>query len=181
MDITEQFSGIRVLGLAARNKNLSNTSRHRELFEQLLNCSDQVREARANSRTLFSAYYFSGFFRCAVDHLAATSGEPFNFIATSHSNNPVSRTLQVHLEDFLRNIKTPQKLVSFAIPVIASSFLLDSYPPDMHCKSTASRASLAELSDLQSSAPQKCSALSTRRSAIKCVRPGSLSMKAQRA
>jgi hypothetical protein len=40
MDITDQFSGIRVLGLAARNKNLSNKSRHRELFEQLLNCSD---------------------------------------------------------------------------------------------------------------------------------------------
>jgi hypothetical protein len=136
MDITEQFSGIRVLGLATRNKNLSNKSRHRELFEQLLNYSDQVREARANSRTLFSAHYFSAFFRCALDHLAATSREPLNFIAASRGDNPVSRTLQVHLEDFLRNIKTPQKLISFAIPVIASSFLLDSYPPNMHCKST---------------------------------------------
>jgi hypothetical protein len=75
MDISEQFSGIRVLGLAALNKDLSNRSRHRELFEQLLNCSDQVREARATSRTLFSAHYFSAFFRYALDHLAATSGE----------------------------------------------------------------------------------------------------------
>lgn len=135
MDIGEQFSGIRVLGLVALNKNLSNKSRHRELFEQLLNCADQVREARANSRTLLSAHNFSAFFRCALDHLAAASGEPFNFIASSRSDNPVSRSLQVHLEDFLQNIRTPERLLSFAIPVIASSFLLDSYPPNSHCKS----------------------------------------------
>ncbi len=134
MDVSEQFSGIRILGLAARKKNLSNKARHRQLFEQLLNFSDQVREARVNTRTLFSAHHFAAFFHYALNHIAETSVEPFNFITTSRIENSVASNLQNHLVDFLHNIKTPQKLLEFAIPVIASSFLLNSYPPDMHCK-----------------------------------------------
>lgn len=134
MDVSEQFSEIRLLGLAARKKDLSNKARHRELFEHLLNSSDQVREARINTRTLFSAHHFAAFFHYALNHLATTSVEPFNFITTSRIENPVASNLRDHLVDFLHNIKTPQKLLEFAIPVIASSFLLDSHPPDMHCK-----------------------------------------------
>lgn len=40
MDVFEQFLDIRILSLAARNKNLSYKARHRELFECLLNFSD---------------------------------------------------------------------------------------------------------------------------------------------
>jgi len=134
MDISEQFSDIRILSLAARNKNLSNKARHRALFEHLLNFSDQIREAKISTRTLFSAHHFAAFFRYALRHATATSAEPFNFITASRIDNPVGSNLRVHLVDFLQNIKTPEKLLQFAIPIIASSFLLDAYPPDMHCK-----------------------------------------------
>jgi hypothetical protein len=134
MDVSEQFSDIRVLSLAARSKNLSNKARHRELFEYLLNFSDQVREARVSTQTLFSARHFSAFFYYALSHVAATSVEPFNFISASRIENPVASNLRGHLVDFLENIKSPQRLMQFAIPIIASSFLLDGYPPDMHSK-----------------------------------------------
>jgi len=134
MDVSEQFSDIRILSLAAHNKDLSNKARHRELFEQLLNFSDQVREARVRTQTLFSAHHFAAFFHYALTHVAATSVEPFNFISASRIENPVASDLRDHLVDFLHNIKTPQKLLQFAIPIIASSFLQDAYPPDMHCK-----------------------------------------------
>jgi hypothetical protein len=134
MDVSEQFSDIRLLSLAARKKDLSNKARHRELFEQLLNFSDQVREARIITQTLFSAYHFAAFFQHALNHVAATSVEPFNFISTSRIGNEVALSLETHLVDFLHNIKTPRKLLEFAIPIIVSSFLLDSYPPDMHRK-----------------------------------------------
>jgi hypothetical protein len=134
LDVLEQFSGIHFLSLAARKKDLSNKARHRELFEHLLNFSDRVREARINTQTLFSARHFAAFFHYALNHLAATSSEPFNFIKTSRIENPVASRLGDHLVDFLHNIKTPQKLLEFAIPIIASSFLLNSHPPDMHCK-----------------------------------------------
>ena len=133
MDVSEQFSDIRLLSLAAREKNLSNKARHRELFEHLLNFSDQVREARVSTQTLFSARHFAAFFRYALNHVAVTSVEPFNFISASRIENPVASNLRDHLINFLHNIKTPQKLLGFAIPVIASSLLLDSHPPDMHC------------------------------------------------
>ncbi|KAH7363976.1 patatin-like phospholipase-like protein [Rhexocercosporidium sp. MPI-PUGE-AT-0058] len=132
IDIADQFSDIRILSLAARNTDLSNRARHRELFEQLLNFSDQVREAKVRTQTLFSAHHTAAFFHNALTHVAATSVEPFNFIANSRIENPVASDLQDHLVEFLHRIKTPQSLLQFAIPIIASSFLLDNYPPDMH-------------------------------------------------
>jgi hypothetical protein len=132
MDVSEQFSDIRLLSLPTRKRDLSNKARHRELFEHLLNFSDQVREARISTQTLFSAHHFAAFFHHALNHMAATSVEPFNFISTSRIGNAVARNLKEHLVDFLHNIKTPRKLLEFAIPVIASSILLDSHPPDMH-------------------------------------------------
>ena len=134
IDVSDHFSDIRILSLAARDTDLSNGARHRELFEQLLNFSDQVREARVRTQTLFSAHTFSAFFHHAVAHVAATSVQPFNFISTSRIENPVASDLQDHLVEFLHRIKTPQALLQLAIPIIASSFLLDNYPPDMHCK-----------------------------------------------
>lgn len=132
MDFSEQFSEIQILGLASRNKNLSNKARHRELFERLLNFSDQVREARATAGVLFSAHHLTAFFHHALRHVNLPV--PFNFISASQSENPVASDLRDHLVDFLGKIRTPEKLLQFAIPVIASSFILNSYPPDMHCE-----------------------------------------------
>ena len=165
VDVSEHFSDIRILSLEAHSKSLSNRSRHRELFECLLNFSDQVREAKVRTQTLFSARHFAAFFHHALNHVVATSAEPFNFISTSRIGKPVARNLRDHLTDFLRNIITPQKLLQFAIPMIASSFLQDAYPPDMHCKLTYYAPTL--LIPLQSSTPPKSSAPSTRRYAIK--------------
>ena len=132
MDVSQQFSGIRLVSLVGRKTSLSNKARHRELFEHLLNSSDQIREARINTQTLFSAYHFSDFFNHALNHLALTSVEPFDFVATSRIGNEVSCNLQKHLMTFLHHIKTPEELLGFAIPVIASSFLFNSYLPDIH-------------------------------------------------
>ncbi|OBT48514.1 hypothetical protein VE00_01410 [Pseudogymnoascus sp. WSF 3629] len=132
MDVSEQFSDIQILGLASRSKNLSNKARHRELFERLLNFSDQVREARITAEVLFSAHHLTAFFHHALRHVNLPV--PFNFISASQSENPVASDLQDHLVDFLRKIRTPEKLLQFAIPVIASSFILNSYPPDMHLR-----------------------------------------------
>ncbi|KAH8587298.1 hypothetical protein B0O99DRAFT_527023 [Bisporella sp. PMI_857] len=132
IDVSEQFSDIRILSLSARDRSLSNKARHRKLFEHLLNFSDQVREAKVSTQTLFSAHHFAAFFHHALNHVAATSVEPFDFISASRIDRPIARNLCGHLTDFLHNIKTPEKLSQFAIPIIASSFLLDAYPLDMH-------------------------------------------------
>ncbi|KAL5344410.1 hypothetical protein ACLOAV_010670 [Pseudogymnoascus australis] len=120
IDVSEQFSDIQILGLASRKKNLSNKARHRELFERLLNFSDQVREARIAAEVLFSAHHLTAFFQYALRHVNSTV--PFNFISASRSEIPVASDLRDHLVDFLGKIKTPQKLLQFAIPVYCNSY-----------------------------------------------------------
>ena len=56
---------------------------------------------------LFSTHHFAAFFHYALNHIVATSVEPFNFITTLQIENLVARNLQDHLVDFLHNIKTP--------------------------------------------------------------------------
>ena len=133
IDASEQFSDVQVLGLLPRGK-ISSKGRHRTLKEALLNASDRVRAARSTSRSLFSARDFSAFFDYASDHLAATSSEPFDFILTSRVDNKVSPYLERHLVDFLQRMRSFDQLRHFAIPVIASSILLDSYTPNLHSK-----------------------------------------------
>ena len=58
-------------------------------------------------QTLFSAYYFAAFFYYALNYVAATLVELFNFITALRIKNLVASSLQDHLVDFLRNIKTP--------------------------------------------------------------------------
>lgn len=131
IDAAERFSNIQVLSLLPRDK-ISSKGRHRTLKEALLNASDQVRAARLSLRSLFSARDFSAFFDYAWSHLAATSNEPFDFILTSRADNEVPPHVGKHLVSFLQRIKSLRWLRNFAIPVIASSILLDSYPPNVH-------------------------------------------------
>ena len=126
------FAGIRVLSLLPSG-DVSPLARHRKLKEALMDASDKVRLARIESRTLFSAQHFAAFLGHACSHFAINS-EPFNFIRTSRIDNLPALDLKDHLTRFLLKIRTLPELKSFAIPLIASSLLLDNYPPDMHRK-----------------------------------------------
>ncbi|KAI9765987.1 MAG: hypothetical protein M1840_006994 [Geoglossum simile] len=136
-DLSNQFSAIDVLSLFTDGR-VSAQARHRRLKECLMNASDQVRMSRVDARTLFSATHFAAFFKLACDHFARYSKEPFDFVKSSRLRNPVSPDLAEHLSNFLKsNIKSSRELMRFAVPMIASSFLLDNYPPDMHAFSPA--------------------------------------------
>jgi hypothetical protein len=47
----------------------------------------------------------------------------------------VALDLDEHLFNFIKHVKAPDELTEFVVPVIASSLLLDNYPPDAHRKS----------------------------------------------
>jgi hypothetical protein len=132
-NLFDLFSGLDVIAIFPQSR-MSNQSRHRRLKEHLMNISDQVRRNRANTHTLFSAQHFNAFFKHACQHFYSTLDEPFDFIKAARKFNPVPGDLQKHLSHFLEYIKSPQELVTFAIPIIASSFCLDSYPPEAPSK-----------------------------------------------
>jgi hypothetical protein len=108
---------------------------YRRLEEHLIRVLNQGRKHKVEARTLFSARHLAAFFNYASDHFGRTTREPFDFVKASRLQNPVSPDLDMHLSNFLKHIKSPEELTDFAVPTIASSLLLDHYPPGMHGKS----------------------------------------------
>lgn len=81
---------------------------------------------------LFSATHFAAFFRQAVHHIARSFTHPFDFIKRSRMNNEVGLDYQGHLSRFLR-LGYEHHLSPGALTfIIASSILMDAYPPRMH-------------------------------------------------
>ena len=133
-DPFEQFADINVVSLFPAG-TMSAKARHRHLKERLMSASDQVRTMRDEMRYLFSATHFGALFRYACTHFAETIERPFRPIKASKTYNPVARDLDEHLSTLLKHIRTPLALTEFAVPIIASSILLDNYPPGAHSKS----------------------------------------------
>ena len=100
------------------------------LRRQLLKASGRVRSKRGDRGLLFSASHLMAFSEIAFDHLLLT--EPFHFIKGSRLLNPVATDLAQHLTNFVNQVESAHDLTAFAAETIASSFLLDHYPPGMH-------------------------------------------------
>lgn len=128
------FSTIRVVSLLPDGA-VSGLARYRRLRECIMDASDQVRSARRASSYLFTASHFFALLDYSCNHLSLTLTEPFNVIRASRTHNPPASDLSQHLVNLLSKITDPNSLKNFAIPLVASSILLDSYPPDMHRES----------------------------------------------
>lgn len=132
-DPLEHFSTIDVVPLMP-DGTISDEARHRLLKKRLLNASDEAQQHREDKRLLFSAAHFSALFKYACQHFAETTERPFDFVKASRTHNPIAPDLEEHISYFLKHIKEPSELTDFAVSIIASSFLLDNYPPGAHSK-----------------------------------------------
>lgn len=137
ISLLTRFQGVRVVGLSART-----SPRHRQCYRyrqwntfqrELSDILDYTKEARAKHRHLYSAKHLVAFLRHATT-LIASPPCPFNFILASRFRRQVSPDLDSHLSNFLNRISSLDEFKSFAVPMIASSFLLDNYSPRMHRK-----------------------------------------------
>lgn len=142
------FAAIRVVALLP-DGHISPAARHRKLKESLMHASDQVRLQRLEMSMLFSAQHFATFLREACSYFVEASSEPFDFIRASRVVNPPALDLKEHLTNFLTKINTIEELKKFAVPLIASSLLLDGYHPDTHREFSARR--VIDLTRMQSS------------------------------
>lgn len=132
-DPFEHLSAINVVALLP-NGAVSDEARYRPLKERLMDASNQVRINRETTRYLFSVTHFRTLFNYACIETAETIKKPFNFISASRMYNPTAPDLEEHISTFLKYIRMPTELTEFAVPMIASSILLDSYPPGAHSK-----------------------------------------------
>lgn len=129
-DLSLRFSAVEIV-LVEPEGIMSTYSRYRSLSERLLDASREAGKIRLDSQYLLSSPHFYNLLTAGLSQYC-TSRQPLDFIELSRVENPMAPDLREHLSNFLRNISTPRELLEVASPIIASSFLMDSYPPHAH-------------------------------------------------
>lgn len=123
-----QFGGLRVVAIPALE------SAHRqwkELRNRILGESNELQLRRKEVLVAFSAHHFKSFFNLACDHFSSDIVSPFSFVRASRVHNPVPAEFSSHLAMFLKSVK-PTQFLNFAVRVIASALVFDSYPAGSH-------------------------------------------------
>jgi hypothetical protein len=120
-DILARFSSVEIIGLFPRG-TLSIDARHRRSKERLLHTSDQVQDNRIYTQTLFSATHFAALLDRSYQHFATTADIPLNLIQESRAYNTTAADLDQHIRNLIELTEDPADLITFAAPVIGSSF-----------------------------------------------------------
>lgn len=136
IDTRACFTTIRGLSLStwwdlrhSRSRKLRHWSR---FVQELYSLLSLAREARALTKTMYSATHLNFFLVEAAQRLKYLN--TFDFVKATRVHNPVSKEISNHLTNFLKHISTFYQLKSFAIPILASSLIVDHYAPNMHRK-----------------------------------------------
>lgn len=133
--ILSSFSSITLFYLPG--DHLSQLAQHRGLRENILKQAEEMRGIRSSSQTLFSAVHLHHLYKKAMLHTTETITQQFNFLLAAHGVNKLSMDLKDHLLTFLElgaRFKLPYDALASHI---ASSLLMDAYPPDMHSEPLA--------------------------------------------
>jgi hypothetical protein len=135
---SRSFSSLNVVNILSRARWPP-----REIFGGLKEIlREEIRTARVervNTHTLFSMIHITAFFDMALRDFAASPLDMFDFIRSSRERNPVSSNFQHHLKSFMSLCSENGLPDSTLWDFIGSAIILDSFPPDMHCKYQANR------------------------------------------
>ncbi|CAM1503442.1 Fc.00g082180.m01.CDS01 [Cosmosporella sp. VM-42] len=139
--LSERFRDLHVVILPAgtldggpQTRLRSRVGGHRQTLDRrILGCLKANQVRRRQLGHLFSAAHTVEFLRASADRIGTLAWEPFDFVKASRIYHPVPSGLEEHLRNFLNQIharKLPMR--EFAIPMTASSLVLNQYPPGMH-------------------------------------------------
>ncbi|KAH6884963.1 acyl transferase/acyl hydrolase/lysophospholipase [Thelonectria olida] len=110
--------------------NVSHTTFRSVLAEH----AGAIRQHRRETANLFSIEHFNELFERAWDSMAINPKHDFDFICGARQDRPVAADMTTHLSNFMNQVKLAKELRDFVAPVIASSILIDNYPPGMHLR-----------------------------------------------
>ena len=122
-DVLGFYSSITVLHL------VDEPARLKELIQRQ---TAEMRHIKQSLGCSFSALHLSCFFGEAAKHTARTITEPFDFLTSSRVTNPIPTEYSEHLSEFLRLCVEHKISLRIQTTYIASTILLDAYPPGMH-------------------------------------------------
>lgn len=122
--------------------NVINISRSSRPSPSLLSAFKEVmyaeiksaRRERTTVNTLFSMTHVAAFFHMALRSFAESPLSTFNFIKSSREVHPVTPNFRIHLEAFLSLCWKQNIQGDMLWELIASAFILDGFPPDIHCE-----------------------------------------------
>lgn len=124
------FSTMKVFRLAG--KHLSGILRYQRLSIDIHSQMEEMRLIRQSCRCFFSASHFAAFFSLAVRHTARTLQQEFNFVQASREEYPIQRNYNHYLQMFLENASHLKLSYDVIVSHIASSMVMDAFPPRMH-------------------------------------------------
>ncbi|KAL2810503.1 hypothetical protein BDW59DRAFT_168126 [Aspergillus cavernicola] len=120
-------------------------ARHQRLQLEIRRQNQQMFDIRQRNHMLLSAFHLASLFATAVEWTARSTCHPFNFITASRIHNEVGSDYLEHLGTFLqlaRHHKTEYNSVAL---LIASSIIMDAYPPRMHREFPSSFQAMANV------------------------------------
>jgi hypothetical protein len=126
-----QLSAINIFALQ-RKGAISTRTRFKHLKQHLMKRLEWTQKNKQDFQLSFSATHVAAFFKLAITHFAEFANTPFDFVRASRTFNFVASDMHEHFSNFLKYVTSTHVLTNFAAPMIASSLLLDSYPPDAH-------------------------------------------------
>lgn len=122
------FQSIRMVSLPNGTKKLRQCHLVRK---ELLLLIKEIQTIKRQAGWLFSALHVTEFLRAAANAATSPGQEHFDLIKASRKDLPLSEDLRHHLLRFLA-VYDDSKMLEHTLPLIASSFILDQYPPGMH-------------------------------------------------
>ena len=133
LDMRDSFSTIDSFYLPGGH--LSSLARYRRLKDIILKQTDEMRQIRISKHYLFSAVHISTLFSRALQHTVNSVNQPFSFIRASREGNEITEDYSDHLSTFFKLGARCEVPYSSLTSFVASSILMDAYPPNMHSRS----------------------------------------------
>ncbi|KAH8432439.1 uncharacterized protein LDX57_010075 [Aspergillus melleus] len=130
VQLNNVFSAAQTFQLAGTY--LSPLARYQRLQHEIRTQTQQMLELKQKSHMLLSAYHLASFFAKAVEKLAQSRSGEFNFFSESRRRNEIGTDYQRHIETFLAQAQRQRTSYDSIASFIATSILMDAYPPRMH-------------------------------------------------
>lgn len=125
------YYDVRVIGLGKRTKPQQKCV---QLRKRLLCIKREVHLSRVISGLRYKRDHIFVFASKLVESATSLHGEPFSFIATSRPSRFCLSELASHLQDLISLIPSEIWLCHLVVPLLSSSLILATYPPNSHGK-----------------------------------------------
>jgi hypothetical protein len=137
--LNPSFSGITLVGVPrmsgkSRRRSGGQTRRWQVLSSELSKALETSRQARRRYDSIFSVHHLAHFLQYAASVALSVTAEPFSFVKISRLHRGIAPDLSDHIKNFLGKFESFKTFQQVAIPLVASSLLLDHYSPGMHRK-----------------------------------------------